>query len=90
MTTEIATMPKSRNNSHSLHAVVSCVACKTKAVTTAAQIPVCEEHWKQYEAEAKRYLPLPERKVYRMLFDCYKAANAGTEPRRAENEGHQK
>lgn len=33
----------------------SCVICGVKAVTTAAHIPVCQQHWEAYDAEAKSY-----------------------------------
>jgi hypothetical protein len=31
----------------------ACEFCDSPAITTAVQVPVCESHWKEYEAEAK-------------------------------------
>ena len=36
--------------------VLRCVICGNTAITTAAHIPVCATHWKEYDDEAKRYL----------------------------------
>lgn len=44
-----------------------CILCREKAVTTAAQIPVCEEHWIRYAAEAKAD---GERPFYTMLVNA--------------------
>lgn len=42
-------------NRPSPEAAISCVMCSNKAVTTAAHIPVCQEHWEAYAKEAKDY-----------------------------------
>jgi hypothetical protein len=46
---------------------LSCILCNEIAATTAAGIPVCGEHHKQYQEEGKQYLPLSERKFYLRL-----------------------
>jgi hypothetical protein len=45
----------------------TCVLCDKEAVTTAAHIPVCEEHWNAYALEGRLYLPMQDRKVYLAL-----------------------
>jgi len=32
-----------------------CVLCDKEAITTAAHIPVCKEHYEQYATEGRRY-----------------------------------
>lgn len=44
-----------------------CVLCNFPAITTAAQIPVCEKHWTEYVLEARKALPLEKRPVYLRL-----------------------
>lgn len=44
-----------------------CVLCGKPAVTTAAHIPVCEEHWLAYALEGKQYLPDDQRPVWQSL-----------------------
>lgn len=34
----------------------TCVLCNRKAITTAAQIPVCSDHDREYQEEAQQYL----------------------------------
>jgi hypothetical protein len=47
--------------------VAKCVLCEKPAVTMVVQILVCEEHEKEYIAEASLYLPDVQREFYRKL-----------------------
>jgi len=51
--------------------MLKCVLCDKQAIGTAAHIPVCEEHYKAYDEEGFKYLPLAERKVYLRLIAAY-------------------
>ena len=44
-----------------------CVLCERPAISTAAHIPVCEQHHSQYQEEGRQYLPPQKREVYRQL-----------------------
>ncbi len=46
-----------------------CVLCGSAAVTTALHIPVCKKHFREYEEEAKQYLPDHRRKFYYRLVE---------------------
>lgn len=46
---------------------LKCVLCCSEAVTTAAQIPVCKEHYAAYQKEGRKCLPFSERVVYQKL-----------------------
>lgn len=56
-----------------------CVLCGQPAITTAAQILVCDEHWQAYKAEASQYLPLVLRPVYQSLLQAERRARNGAE-----------
>lgn len=44
-----------------------CVICGEVAITTAAQIPVCQKHEEEYASEARADLPMSERTFYNAL-----------------------
>lgn len=46
-----------------------CVICGKDATTTAAQILVCDGHYKEYADEAKKYLPECKRDFYNKLLN---------------------
>jgi hypothetical protein len=46
-----------------------CVLCDREAITTAAHIPVCEEHHRAYQEEGRQYLAY--RPVYQKLLDAH-------------------
>lgn len=44
-----------------------CALCDKDAITTAAHIPVCEQHHNAYQEEGRKYLPESERVVWKAL-----------------------
>jgi hypothetical protein len=50
--------------------IPKCVLCDLDAVTTAAHVPVCEEHHEAYQKEAKKYLPGNQRPIYASLMQA--------------------
>lgn len=54
-----------------MHPILHCVLCDSMAVSASAQIPTCVKHDREYDAEARLYLPLSERPVYQRLIAAY-------------------
>jgi len=54
-------------NDDGTYTIPRCLLCFKPAITTAAHLPVCEEHWREYEDEAKQYLSYEQRLVYQRL-----------------------
>lgn len=52
---------------------LKCVLCNKEAITTAAHIPVCEEHHNQYAEEGRQYLSY--RPFYEKLQQAYEKRN---------------
>lgn len=50
-----------------------CVQCGDHATTTAAGIPVCENHWQAYAEEGRKYLPDNARPVWHRLQQLHAA-----------------
>jgi hypothetical protein len=47
-----------------------CVICGKEATGTAAMIPVCDEHWRMYDEEGRKYLPMHQRTFYLQLLEA--------------------
>lgn len=52
-----------------------CLLCDKQAVTTAAHLPVCKNHWQLYQQEAKQYLPHSQRPIYQSLLRAEEKRN---------------
>lgn len=59
-------------------AKTKCVLCSEEAVTTAAQMPVCEKHHNEYADEAERHLPYFMRDFWHRLVAAHEAHEAQT------------
>jgi hypothetical protein len=57
-----------------------CVICGKPAVTTAAQILVCEEHANQYAEEGRKYLPDHQRQFWRELQQAQDSVSSVVSP----------
>ena len=63
---------------------MKCTLCGCDAVTTAAHIPVCAQHWLEYANEAERYLPYSMRDCWRKLIAAHEAQTEQNEIAAAE------